>query len=87
MAEIKGATEVVVEVMNLFGYTPAKLGKRIGVAPAAIWERLYGSRKVKERNSVDMKVSSLAAMLRGMDYKLIAVPVDKPMKSGEYELK
>ncbi len=86
MAEPKGAVEVVVDLMEKNGYTPAVLGKRIGVKNTAIWDRLYNSEK-KKRNSTDLKVSNLAAMLRGMDYKVIAVPHDKKLSAGEYELK
>ena len=86
MAEIQGAVEVVLDLMDKNGYTPAVLGKRIGVRNTAIWDRLHNTRK-KERNSTDLKVSILAAMLRGMDYKIVAVPHDKKLSAGEYELK
>lgn len=87
MADTKGATEVIIAVMEKMGYTPSVLGKRIGVSPTAVWDRLHGSRKTKERKSTDLKVSTMAAMLRGMDYKLVAVPGSKAVKDGEYELK
>lgn len=86
MAEAKGATEVVIDLMNKNGFTPAVLGKRIGVKNTAIWDRLYNSKR-KERGTDDMKVGSMTQMLRGMDYKLVAVPMNKKVMSDEYELK
>lgn len=86
MAEAKGATEVVIDLMNKNGFTPAVLGKRIGVKNTAIWDRLYNSKR-KERGTDDMKVGTMTQMLRGMDYKLVAVPVNKKVMSDEYELK
>lgn len=86
MAEAKGATEVVIDLMNKNGFTPAVLGKRIGVKNTAIWDRLYNSKR-KERGTDDMKVGTMTQMLRGMDYKLVAVPMNKKIMSDEYELK
>ena len=86
MAEAKGATEVVIDLMNKNGFTPAVLGKRIGVKNTAIWDRLYNSKR-KERGTDDMKVGTMTKMLRGMDYKLVAVPMNKKVMSDEYELK
>ena len=86
MAEAKGATEVVIDLMNKNGFTPAVLGKRIGVKNTAIWDRLYNSQR-KERGTDDMKVGTMTQMLRGMDYKLVAVPMNKKVMSDEYELK
>ena len=86
MAEPKGATEVVIDLMNKNGFTPAVLGKRIGVKNTAIWDRLYNSKR-KERGTDDMKVGTMTQMLRGMDYKLVAVPMNKKVMSDEYELK
>ena len=86
MAEAKGATEVVIDLMNKNGFTPAVLGKRIGVKNTAIWDGLYNSKR-KERGTDDMKVGTMTQMLRGMDYKLVAVPMNKKVMSDEYELK
>lgn len=86
MAEAKGATEVVIDLMNKNGFTPAVLGKRIGVKNTAIWDRLYNSKR-KEQGTDDMKVGTMTQMLRGMDYKLVAVPMNKKVMSDEYELK
>lgn len=86
MAEAKDATEVVIDLMNKNGFTPAVLGKRIGVKNTAIWDRLYNSKR-KERGTDDMKVGTMTQMLRGMDYKLVAVPMNKKVMSDEYELK
>lgn len=86
MAEAKGATEVVIDLMNKNGFTPAVLGKRIGVKNTAVWDRLYNSKR-KERGTDDMKVGTMTQMLRGMDYKLVAVPMNKKVMSDEYELK
>lgn len=86
MAEAKGATEVLIDLMNKNGFTPAVLGKRIGVKNTAIWDRLYNSKR-KERGTDDMKVGTMTQMLRGMDYKLVAVPMNKKVMSDEYELK
>ena len=86
MAEAKGATEVVIDLMNKNGFTPAVLGKRIGVKNTAIWDRLYNSKR-KERGTDDMKVGTMTQMLRGMDYKLVAVQMNKKVMSDEYELK
>lgn len=86
MADAKGATEVVIDLMNKNGFTPAVLGKRIGVKNTAIWDRLYNSKR-KERGTDDMKVGTMTQMLRGMDYKLVAVPMNKKVMSDEYELK
>lgn len=86
MAEAKGATEVVIDLMNKNGFTPAVLGKRIGVKNTAIWDRLYNSKR-KERGTDDMKVGTMTQMLRGMYYKLVAVPMNKKVMSDEYELK
>lgn len=86
MADAKGAIEVVIDLMNKNGFTPAVLGKRIGVKNTAIWDRLYNSKR-KERGTDDMKVGTMTQMLRGMDYKLVAVPMNKKVMSDEYELK
>lgn len=87
MSDPKGAVEVVSELMEKQGFTPSSLGKRIGVKASAVWDRLYNPKKVKERKSTDLKVSTMAEMLRGMDYKIIAVPSTKKLSAGEYELK
>ena len=73
--------------MDKQGLTPTSLGKRIGVKATVIWDRLHNSKKVKERKSTDLKVSTMAEMLRGLDYKIIAVPADTKLSAGEYELK
>lgn len=86
MAEQKTATEVVIDLMGKNGFTPAVLGKRIGVKNTAIWDRLYNPRR-KEKGIEDMKIQTMTQMLRGMDYKLIAVPTSKKVMPGEYELK
>lgn len=83
MAEAKSATEVVIDLMEKNGCTPAILGSRIGVKNTAVWDRLYNSRK----KSDTMKVSTLVQMLQGLDYQLVAVPVGKSLREGEYKLK
>ena len=75
------AAEVVGLVMENKGMTNATVGKRIGKSSAAMWDRLNN----KDRAS--MKIETLAQMLSAMDYKVIAVPNDRSLREGEYELK
>lgn len=72
------ATAVVKAVMEEKNYTNASLGKSIGVANTAIWDRL---------NRDNLKVDTLVQMLAAMGYKVVAMPSDKKMQAGWYELK
>lgn len=78
MSKRMTATETVRKVMEGAGYTNATLGKAIGIANTAIWDRL------KKDN---MRVDTLVQMLSPMGYKLVAIPSDQRMKAGWYELK
>lgn len=85
-----GAARVVHELMGKNEYTCAVLGKRIGVKNTTIWDRLYNKSKKGDEGkpgTQDLKVSLMVQMLRGMGYKLIAVPDAKPVQEGEYVLK
>ena len=73
--------EVVSAVMEVKEVTNATLSKRIGLTSASIWDRL------NNKKTVSMKVSSLVQMLAAMDYKVVAVPHDRSLREGEYELK
>lgn len=81
MAEKMTPAEVVELVMEEKGMTNATVGKRIGLTSASMWDRLNNKKKVS------MKVGTLVQMLTAMDYKVIAVPSDKSLREGEYELK
>jgi hypothetical protein len=74
-------SEVVELVMEEKGMTNATVGKRIGLTSASMWDRLNNKKKVS------MKVGTLVQMLTAMDYKVIAVPNDRNLREGEYELK
>jgi predicted XRE-type DNA-binding protein len=73
--------EVIGLVMESKGMTNATVGKRIGLTSASMWDRLNNKKKVS------MKVGTLVQMLSAMDYKVIAVPNDRSLREGEYELK
>lgn len=81
MAEKMTPAEVVELVMEEKGMTNATVGKRIGLTSASMWDRLNNKKKVS------MKVGTLVQMLTAMDYKVIAVPSDRSLREGEYELK
>lgn len=81
-----GPTEIIIDLMGKTGNTPASIGRKIGVSHSVIWDRLHGSRKVKERNSTNMRVDKMVEMLGAMGYKLVAVPCGKPIEAGEYEI-
>lgn len=81
MAEKMTPAEVVELVMEEKGMTNATVGKRIGLTSASMWDRLNNKKKVS------MKVGTIVQMLTAMDYKVIAVPSDRSLREGEYELK
>lgn len=71
------ATEIVKDIMEQQGIGQTALGKRIGVRNDAIYQRL------KQDN---ISVDRLVQMLNAMDYKLVIIPADKQVRSGEYEV-
>jgi hypothetical protein len=70
--------EAISAVMAAKGETNASLGKRIGKTSAAMWDRL---------NKKNVGVPLMVEMARAMNYKVLLVPDDKPVREGEYELK
>lgn len=81
MANKMTPAEVVELIMENKGMTNATVSKRIGISGASMWDRLNNKKKAS------MKIDTLVQMLLAMDYKLIAVPNDRNLKEGEYELK
>lgn len=73
-----GAVEAVKAVMAETNNSNASLGKLIGVANTAIWERL---------DKKDLKVSTMVQMLNAMGYDVVVMPNDVNMKAGWMRLK
>lgn len=73
-----GAVEAVRAVMAETNNSNASLGKLIGVANTAIWERL---------DKKDLKVSTMVQMLNAMGYDVVVMPNDVNMKAGWMRLK
>lgn len=72
------AVEAVKAVMAETNNSNASLGKLIGVANTAIWERL---------DKKDLKVSTMVQMLNAMGYDVVVMPNDVNMKAGWMRLK
>lgn len=73
-----GAVEAVKAVMAETNNSNASLGKLIGVANTAIWERL---------DKKDLKVSTMVQMLNAMGYDVVVMPNDVNMRAGWMRLK
>lgn len=69
--------EAVREIMTERGVRPADLRRRLGLESNAMANRL-------SRDS--MTVTKLVETLRALDYKLVAVPNDARVRTGEIEI-
>ena len=70
--------DIVKTIMEKNDVSNAQLAHRLGVTIATMWDRI-NSKKVK-----DIPLSTLNEMLRALDYKVVIVPMNKPVKSDEY---
>ena len=65
--------EIIRDIMTKFNVTNTALASRLGITPAALWDRIDTQpRKGKPRK--DIPVSLLSEMLQAMDYKVMIVP-------------
>jgi hypothetical protein len=77
MAAKNKPTSVVLAIMEQQGITNADMSRIVHVTPQTCYERLHKG---------NMKVNTLVEMLTPMKYKLVAVPFDKKVVQGEYEI-
>lgn len=65
--------EIIKDIMSRFNITNATLANRLGITPAALWDRIDTQpRKGKPRK--DIPVSLLSEMVQVMDYKVVVIP-------------
>ena len=65
--------EILKDIMSRFNITNATLANRLGITPAALWDRIDTQpRKGKPRK--DIPVSLLSEMVQVMDYKVVVIP-------------
>lgn len=65
------AQDLVKQLMTEQGVSNADLSGRLGLTQATVWDRL-NNKKTKS-----MSINNLTAMLKAMDYELVAVPRGK----------
>jgi len=75
------AKELIMHIMKEQSVSNAKLAKRIGITNAAIWDRL------NNKKNKSLRLDVVIQMLAGLDYKVVAIPADKNIPDGGYELK
>lgn len=72
--------EIVKDIMKEQGVTNAQMADRLGITPAALWDRINSS-KVK-----DIPLSTLNEMLVKLDYKILIVPRDNRVPDKGYKV-
>lgn len=72
--------EIVAAIMELTGTTNAVLAHKLETSIATMWDRI-NSKKTK-----DISVSTMNEMVRAMDYKIIVVPLMRPVRKDEFEV-
>lgn len=78
MAEPVFSSVALKEVMRRQGVTNADMSKRMNVTPQTMYERLAKD---------NMKVNIFCEMARVLGMKVVLVPNDKPVRTGEFEIK
>ena len=78
-----GGREIIRRIMALKGITNTMLASRLGITPAALWDRIDTQpRKGKPRK--DIPVSLLSDMVKVMDYKIMIVPSNTRLPKDGY---
>ena len=78
-----GGREIMRSIMALKGITNTMLASRLGITPAALWDRIDTQpRKGKPRK--DIPVSLLSDMVKVMDYKIMIVPSNTRLPKDGY---
>lgn len=78
-----GGREIIRSIMALKGITNTMLASRLGITPAALWDRIDTQpRKSKPRK--DIPVSLLSDMVKVMDYKIMIVPSNTRLPKDGY---
>lgn len=78
-----GGREIIRSIMALKGITNTMLASRLGITPAALWDRIDTQpRKGKPRK--DIPVSLLSDMVKVMDYKIMIVPSNTRLPKDGY---
>lgn len=72
-------TEILQKILEEKGIGNAQLAGRLGVTPAVAWDRVNNDKK---KNGLSIKL--LNEILGAIDYKLVIVPREKKLGSGEY---
>lgn len=71
--------EIILHLMKEQQETNGTFAYKLGVKPTALWDRFYGKNKNK-----DVTIPLFIEMLRKLGYKLVVVPKDAKVLSGEY---
>lgn len=71
--------EIVLHLMKEQDETNGSFAAKLGVKATALWDRFYGKNKAK-----DVTIPLFIEMLRVLGYKLVVVPKDAKVLSGEY---
>lgn len=75
--------EIIKDIMNRQNITNSTLANRLGITPAALWDRIDTQpRKGKPRK--DIPVSLLSEMIQVMDYKIMIVPSNTRLPKDGY---
>ena len=71
--------EIILYLMEEQQETNGSFAAKLGVKPTALWDRFYGKNKNK-----DVTIPLFIEMLRMLGYKLVVVPKDAKVLTGEY---
>lgn len=75
--------EIIKDIMTKLNITNATLANRLGITPAALWDRIDTQpRKGKPRK--DIPVSLLSEMVQVMDYKVVVIPTSARVPKDGY---
>lgn len=75
--------EIIKDIMTKLNITNATLANRLGITPAALWDRIDTQpRKGKPRK--DIPVSLLSEMVQVMDYKVVIIPTSARVPKEGY---
>ena len=75
--------EIIKDIMSRFNITNATLANRLGITPAALWDRIDTQpRKGKPRK--DIPVSLLSEMVQVMGYNVMIVPSNTRLPKDGY---
>lgn len=76
---------ILKDIMSKQRITNVALANRLGITPAALWDRLDSTPRTNKPRK-DIPVSLLAEMLKVMDYKVMVVPANTKVPKDGYTI-